>query len=132
MVDHPLVSDSLREYLQTNKITETLDSCLCQILKEQPRDPFSSIACQLIDVKSVFLVTVIYRMRTNTLFWINLLLVKPFFAETRQLFKLTFTLFTRLIPGKPPLSKCLTTSKSLKTPISFCKFAQSSINFYSD
>jgi len=41
MVDHPLVNDSLRKYIQRNKIEETLNQGLNEVLDSLPQDPFS-------------------------------------------------------------------------------------------
>ena len=50
MVDHPLVADDLRRYIQRNKIEETLNQGLNEVLNTLPQDPFSQLAATLIDV----------------------------------------------------------------------------------
>ena len=52
MVDHPLVADDLRRYIQRNKIEETLNQGLNEVLATLPQDPFSQLAATLIDVSS--------------------------------------------------------------------------------
>ena len=52
MVDHPLVADDLRRYIQRNKIEETLNQGLNEVLSSLPQDPFSQLAATLIDVSS--------------------------------------------------------------------------------
>ena len=52
MVDHPLVADDLRRYIQRNKIEETLNQGLNEVLASLPQDPFSQLAATLIDVSS--------------------------------------------------------------------------------
>ena len=51
MVDHPLVADDLRKYIQRNKIEESLNEGLNLILETLPQDPFSILAASLIDVR---------------------------------------------------------------------------------
>ena len=51
MVDHPLVADDLRKYIQRNKIEESLNEGLNHILETLPQDPFSILAASLIDVR---------------------------------------------------------------------------------
>ena len=50
MVDHPLIADDLRRYIQKNKIEETLNQGLNEVLASLPQDPFSQLAATLIDV----------------------------------------------------------------------------------
>ena len=52
MVDHPLVADDLRQYIQRNKIEETLNEGLNEVLSTLPQDPFSQLAATLIDVST--------------------------------------------------------------------------------
>ena len=53
MVDHPLVADDLRRYIQRNKIEETLNQGLNEVLNTLPQDPFSQLAATLIDVSFI-------------------------------------------------------------------------------
>ena len=41
MVDHPLVADDLRHYIVKNKIEQTLNVGLKEVLSSLPQDPFS-------------------------------------------------------------------------------------------
>ena len=50
MVDHPLVADELRRYIQRHKIEESLNIGLNEVLEKLPQDPFSELAASLIDV----------------------------------------------------------------------------------
>ena len=50
MVDHPLVADNMRRYIQHHKIEESLNDGLNQVLATLPQDPFSQLAAALIDV----------------------------------------------------------------------------------
>ena len=50
MVDHPLVADDLRQYIQRHKIEETLNHGLNEVLEKLPQDPFSELAACLMDV----------------------------------------------------------------------------------
>jgi len=50
MVDHPLVADNMRRYIQHNKIEESLNDGLNLVLATLPQDPFSQLAAALIDV----------------------------------------------------------------------------------
>ena len=54
MVDHPLVADDMRRYIQRNKIEESLDVGLNEVLNTMPQDPFSQLAATLIDVSRDF------------------------------------------------------------------------------
>ena len=56
MVDHPLVADDLRQYIQRNKIEETLNEGLNEVLSTLPQDPFSQLAATLIDVSTLPLI----------------------------------------------------------------------------
>ena len=51
MVDHPLIADDLRRYIQSNQIEETLNRGLNEVLAQLPQDPFSQMAAILIDVR---------------------------------------------------------------------------------
>ena len=55
MVDHPLVAEDLRRYIQNNQIEENLNKGLNDVLASMPQDPFSSMASTLIDVRTLFL-----------------------------------------------------------------------------
>lgn len=50
MVDHPLVADNMRRYIQHNRIEESLNDGLNLVLATLPQDPFSQLAAALIDV----------------------------------------------------------------------------------
>ena len=52
MVDHPLVADDLRRYIQFHKIEESLNIGLNEVLEKLPQDPFSELAATLIDVSN--------------------------------------------------------------------------------
>ena len=52
MVDHPLVADDLRQYIQRHKIEDSLNVGLNEVLSTLPQDPFSVLAATLIDVSS--------------------------------------------------------------------------------
>ena len=54
MVDHPLVADNLRRYIQRHKIEESLNIGLNEVLEKLPQDPFSELAASLIDVREKF------------------------------------------------------------------------------
>jgi hypothetical protein len=41
MVDHPLIADDLRRYIQTNQIEETLNRALNNVISTMPQDPFA-------------------------------------------------------------------------------------------
>lgn len=50
MVDHPLIAEDLRRYIQSNQIEETLNRALNDVISSLPQDPFSQMAVTLIDV----------------------------------------------------------------------------------
>jgi len=52
MVDHPLVSTEMRQYIQKNKIEELLNTGLNLVLTDLPQDPFSTMARTLIEVSN--------------------------------------------------------------------------------
>jgi hypothetical protein len=54
MVDHPLIPTDLRQYIQQNKIEETLNIGLNKVLASFPSEPFSILAATLIDVSWMF------------------------------------------------------------------------------
>jgi len=49
MVDHPLVSQELRTYIQKNKIEELLNQGLNIVMQQLPQDPYSVLASTLIE-----------------------------------------------------------------------------------
>ena len=53
MVDHPLVSTQLRQYIQKNKIEELMNEGLNIVMAQLPQDPYSTMATTLINV-SIF------------------------------------------------------------------------------
>jgi uncharacterized protein YegL len=50
MVDHPLVSTELRQYMQQNRIEEALNMGLNRVLSSLPSDPFSLLSATILDV----------------------------------------------------------------------------------
>ena len=60
MVDHPLIADELRRYIQRHKIEESLNIALNEVLEKLPQDPFSELAASLIDVSKLFFFTLIH------------------------------------------------------------------------
>ena len=50
MVDHPLVSADLREYIRHHQIEKRLNQGLNNVLAKCNADPFSEMASSLIDV----------------------------------------------------------------------------------
>ena len=50
MVDHPLVSNEMRQYIQKNKIEELLNQGLNIVMSQLPQDPYSTMATTLINV----------------------------------------------------------------------------------
>jgi hypothetical protein len=50
MVDHPLVSSDLRDYIFTHQIEKRLNQGLNNVLAKCNADPFSEMASALIDV----------------------------------------------------------------------------------
>jgi len=50
MVDHPLVSTQLRQYIQKNKIEELMNEGLNIVMAQLPQDPYSTMATTLINV----------------------------------------------------------------------------------
>ena len=53
MVDHPLVADDLRRYIQGHKIEESLNIGLNVVCMKLPQCPFAELAATLIDVSIV-------------------------------------------------------------------------------
>jgi uncharacterized protein YegL len=49
-VDHPLVSNELRQYIQKNKIEDLLNQGLNTVMTSLPQDPYSVMAVTLIEV----------------------------------------------------------------------------------
>jgi len=49
MVDHPLIAADMRRYIQSNKIEETLNRGLNDVMQTLPQDPYSVMAVTLID-----------------------------------------------------------------------------------
>lgn len=50
MVDHPLVSAEVRQYMEKHQLESGLNKALNRVLSELPQDPFSTMAVQLIDL----------------------------------------------------------------------------------
>ena len=50
MVDHPLIANDLRNYIKRHHIESNLNRGLNNVLALLPQDPFSQMACTLIDV----------------------------------------------------------------------------------
>lgn len=50
MVDHPLVANDIRSYINTNKLEETLNHCLNKVLETLPHEPISKFYAHLIEV----------------------------------------------------------------------------------
>jgi len=48
-VDHPLVSNDMRTYIQKNKIEELLNQGLNTVMQQLPHDPYSTLATTLIE-----------------------------------------------------------------------------------
>ena len=83
MVDHPLIADDLRLYIQNNQIEETLNRGLNEVLAQLPQDPFSQMAATLIDVSIEYLesLTASYRALQELLLSKNWLQLKSHFKK---------------------------------------------------